>query len=135
MSLPLLAQYFKAWLAIQPLEILLTGAPGEHPINEDFMRGMTSIEAKPARMINMAGQTDIKTLPALIDACDVFVSTDSGPYHMAVALRKPTLCWLMYDEVTAYHEHPRVRCVVNPSESLFIQMIRELTTEKPPNRT
>jgi len=135
MPLPLLARYFKAWLAIQPLEILLTGAPDEHPINEDFMREMTSIEAKPARMINMAGQTDIKTLPALIEACDVFVSTDSGPYHMAVALRKPTLCWLVYAEVTSYHDHPWVRCLVNPSEASFIQMVGELTTGKPSNYT
>lgn len=135
MSLPLLAQYFKAWLAIQPLEIVLTGAPNEHPINEDFIREMTSIEAKPARMINIAGQTDMRTLPALIDACDMFVSTDSGPYHMAVALRKPTLCWLVYAEVTSYHHHPWVRCLVNPTESLFIQMAMEVNTKKPSRHT
>jgi len=89
-----------------------------------------SMGAQPVRMVNMAGQTDIQTLPALIDACDVFVSTDSGPYHMAVALRKPTLCWLTYAEVTAYHEHPWVRCLVNPSEESFIQMVGELSRWK-----
>ena len=74
----------------------------------------------------MAGQTDLFTLPALIDQCDVFVSTDSGPYHMAVALRKPTVCWLTYDEVTSLHTHPWVRCLVNPDEATFMSAVRTL---------
>jgi ADP-heptose:LPS heptosyltransferase len=133
MPLPLLAQYFRSWLALQPLEIVLTGAPDEYQINEDFIREMKFNGDEPTRMVNMAGQTDIRTLPALIDACDVFVSTDSGPYHMAVALRKPTLCWLMYAEVTSYHEHPWVRCLVNPTETLFLKMIGELSKKETSN--
>jgi ADP-heptose:LPS heptosyltransferase len=66
------------------------------------------------------------TLPALIDACDLFVSTDSGPYHMAVALHKPTLCWLIYDEITSYHRHPWVRCLVNPDQAQFTHAVNEL---------
>lgn len=130
MSLPLLAQYFKSWMVTEPLELLLTGAPDEHPINEEFIGEMLAIGARPARMINMAGQTDISVLPALIDLCDLFVSTDSGPYHMAVALRKPTLCWLTYPEVTSYHQHPWVRCLVNPSEDLFMKMVGELSSSQ-----
>ena len=46
----------------------------------------------------------ITGLTGIIDAMDIFISTDSGPYHMAVALRKPTLVLFTYAEVTSFHE-------------------------------
>ncbi|MDB2613750.1 lipopolysaccharide heptosyltransferase II [Chlamydiales bacterium] len=41
------------------------------------------------RVVNLAGKTSIRELLALINACDVFLSNDSGPMHIAAALKVP----------------------------------------------
>lgn len=45
----------------------------------------------PDRVINLAGKTNIRELLALINACTVFLTNDSGPMHIAAALGKPLL--------------------------------------------
>lgn len=90
--------------------LVLAGAPFEKDINEEFLKEYTL----PA--YNLAGYTDILQLPGLIKSCSLFISTDSGPYHMAVALKVPTLAIFVKDFPSAYHKHPWVRCVVLKSE-------------------
>lgn len=41
------------------------------------------------RVLNLAGKTTLRELIALIDQCDVFLTNDSGPMHIAAARRKP----------------------------------------------
>ena len=134
MPMPELAMCFKNWMQRQAMDVVLTGAPNEREINQSFIQALREQGSDVRHVHDLAGQTDMPGLAALIDACDLFVSTDSGPYHMAVALRKPTLCWLTYDEVTSYHRHPWVRCLVQPQWSDFWQGIEELnqwSTTKP----
>jgi ADP-heptose:LPS heptosyltransferase len=128
MPLDQLATHFNAWMQIQPMEVMLTGAPNESEINEAFLQELVKLQMDVSHCHNMAGLTDMQTLPALIEACDVFVTTDSGPYHMAVALKKPTLCWLMHDEKTSYHRHPWVRCLVQPDDVQFSTAVKQLTS-------
>ena len=45
----------------------------------------------PERVINTAGKTNLRQLIALIDACSLFVTNDSGPMHIAAALKKPLI--------------------------------------------
>lgn len=45
----------------------------------------------PARVINLAGQTNVRELMALIKICSVFLTNDSGPMHIADALGTPLL--------------------------------------------
>ncbi len=131
MAMEPLALYFKALQETQAIELVLTGAPDENAINESFIQALQHVDAVPAQIINLAGKTNMQSLPAAIDACDVFVSTDSGPYHMAVALHKPTLCWLTYREVTSWHDHPWVRCLVNPEKEEFLEGVRALIAQVP----
>jgi heptosyltransferase-2 len=42
-----------------------------------------------SRAINLAGRTHIRQLACLIDRCDVLITNDSGPMHMASALATP----------------------------------------------
>ncbi|MDE3045344.1 MAG: lipopolysaccharide heptosyltransferase II [Verrucomicrobiota bacterium] len=43
----------------------------------------------PKQVINLAGMTNVRELLALIQECDVLVTNDSGPMHMAAALKTP----------------------------------------------
>lgn len=43
----------------------------------------------PPRVMNLAGKTSIRQLIALIASCHAFLTNDSGPMHMAAALKVP----------------------------------------------
>lgn len=43
----------------------------------------------PDRVINLAGKTSLRELIALIQACNLFLTNDSGPMHVASALGIP----------------------------------------------
>lgn len=55
------------------------------PLVQEICVGM------PGRVINLAGKTNIRELMALIQACDIFLTNDSGPMHIASALGTPLL--------------------------------------------
>ena len=105
---------------------LLTGAPFEKPINNAFMHTFV-IQTDGAEFIDCSGKTSLSELTGLISLCDVFISSDSGPYHMAVALKKPTIAWFMYDEPAAYHRYDWCKCLVQPSVNQVKQAVKELT--------
>ena len=46
-------------------------------------------QARP-RPVNALG-SGLRTLIGLLDACDVVVSSDTGPYHMCVAMNVPAV--------------------------------------------
>lgn len=53
---------------------------------------VTQIARKfPTRVINLAGQTSLRELIALIKICHVFLTNDSGPMHIADAVGTPLL--------------------------------------------
>jgi heptosyltransferase-2 len=41
--------------------------------------------------INLAGKTSMVELAGLLDTCNLLVSNDTGPAHIAAALGRPTL--------------------------------------------
>lgn len=45
----------------------------------------------PYRVINLAGQTNLRELMALIKICSVVLTNDSGPMHIADSLKTPLL--------------------------------------------
>lgn len=51
----------------------------------------TICQEMPQRVINLAGQTTLRELAALIGACDLFLTNDSGPMHLASALGIPLI--------------------------------------------
>jgi heptosyltransferase II len=66
--------------------IVLIGAPSERDHAERVLRQINS-----PGVINLAGKTSIKQLVGLLDLCDLLVSNDTGPAHIAAALGRPTL--------------------------------------------
>jgi ADP-heptose:LPS heptosyltransferase len=113
-----------------PVTWVLSGAPNEREINEAFIQLYRSRTQFAPLMLDFAGQCSLSGLTGLINACDVFVSTDSGPYHMAVALKVPTLVWFTYAEHCSFHEHAWVRRLIDPSVLEFEEGFEALLTNK-----
>lgn len=63
--------------------ILITGGSGEEEIGRDIASAMRY----PS--LNLAGRTTVRELMAVIERCDLFVTNDSGPMHVAAALGVP----------------------------------------------
>ncbi len=106
--------------------VVLTGAPNEQAINEAFLRIHQSPGSPP--VIDLAGQTSLLELVGAINACELFLSSDSGPFHMAVALGVPTLGIFNWDNWPHYHHDRWVRCRVAPSPAA-LPALREAARE------
>lgn len=59
------------------------GSPAEASVAQDVERMLAG------HCINLAGKTSIRALMAVIAKCDLFVTNDSGPMHIAAAFDKP----------------------------------------------
>ncbi len=65
--------------------ILMTGAPGDRPL-VDAARAAID----PARtVIDLVGDVDLLTLAAILARCEVMVTGDTGPMHVAAAVGTP----------------------------------------------
>jgi heptosyltransferase-2 len=64
--------------------VLLFGSPGERALGEEICRA-----ASRPWMLNLAGRTALDEAIALIGACGLFVTNDSGLMHVAAALDVP----------------------------------------------
>ena len=115
-----LAQCLFAFSKATPHHLLISGADFESPINQAFMQACQQLGMEMSHVMDFSGKTSLPTLAGLIDACDLFISSDSGPYHLSVALRKPTLCWFNSSEPAAYHQEPWVKCLVKPDIDTFV---------------
>ena len=121
-----LAQCFSGLLAVHPANMVLSGAPFEKDVNQAFIGLLKEMHPQDLHIVDAAGETTLSSSSGLIDACDVFVSTDSGPYHMAVALRKPTLVWFTYPEVTSFHNEAWCSRLIQPSTEEFVSTVSKL---------
>jgi lipopolysaccharide heptosyltransferase II len=65
--------------------VILTGAPNEAPLAGDVER----LAGRP--LLNLCGQTSLPELKGLLAECDLVISGDSGPMHIACALGRPVI--------------------------------------------
>lgn len=65
--------------------VLITAGPGEEEKARSVVEGM----AAPA--LSLAGQTTLGSLAAVIRRCDLYISNDTGPAHVAVAVDTPSV--------------------------------------------
>lgn len=65
-------------------QVLLLGSPDEKPLCDQ-------IEKSAPEAINLAGQTNLAQMIALLDRAKLLIANDSGPLHVAVALNKPAV--------------------------------------------
>jgi len=67
----------------EDLFIVYFGDQGTTPLVKEICQGL------PPRVVNLAGLTSIRELACLIKLCDVLLTNDSGPMHIAAALDTP----------------------------------------------
>jgi lipopolysaccharide heptosyltransferase II len=88
-------------IARHGVRIVLTGSANERPISEAIR---TRMRESP---IVLAGETDIDELLAVLARCDLVLSGDSGPLHMAVALGRPAVAMYGPTDPLTYGPSPR----------------------------
>ena len=52
---------------------------------------MQYVEKEELPVYNKLGKTTLREMAALLQACDVVVSCDTGALHMAIALNRPVV--------------------------------------------
>ncbi len=68
--------------------IILFGGPEE----KEFVSGIAAgIKTQQGDVLNMAGSTSLGQLAALIERCDVFITNDTGPMHIAYSVGTPVV--------------------------------------------
>jgi len=80
------AQVADALIEQYGCQILLLPGPGEYHLGWEIKAQMN----RPA-IILRGEEVNLGLLKALIDQCHLFITTDSGPRHIAVALDKPVV--------------------------------------------
>jgi ADP-heptose:LPS heptosyltransferase len=68
------------------INIVLTGSPAESGLTYSLEKSINN-----KRILNLAGKFDICGAAALIDALSVLITPDTGPLHIAAALKTPTI--------------------------------------------
>lgn len=71
--------------------VIVFGSSREVDIADNIVRSLIPEFREPDTFRNLAGQTTLRELVSLIAECDVFLSNDSGPLHIAYAVRTPSV--------------------------------------------
>ncbi len=119
-DLNLLSELIAGLQASHGMRLVLTGAPFERTVNEEFCT--LHRKRSPEPIIDLAGKSSISGLTGIIKACTLFVSSDSGPFHIGVAMRVPTLAIFKWNNREHFHTHPWVRCCVAPDAKELPQL-------------
>jgi ADP-heptose:LPS heptosyltransferase len=110
-----------------PFTLHLSGAEFERQVNADFHTKFSQTLAKHGLSCDVrdwSGQCTLSQLTGLLGASDLVVSSDSGPYHMAVALGIPTVCWFNFDTPASYHQQRGVHALIAPTPEEFVAAAR-----------
>lgn len=92
-------------------QVLIFGSSGEVEIGREIESAMAH------RPIVLSGRTTLLELMALIERCDLFLTNDSGPMHLAAALRRPLIALFgSTDERATGPMSPTARVLHKPVE-------------------
>jgi len=110
-----------------PHRLLLLGAADEKPINAEFLRLFRERAGSSAHIEDLAGTTSLSALTGVLQRADLVLSSDSGPYHMAVAMGRPTLAYFNFANPEHYHRAEHLQILVGASSStLCAELCRSL---------
>jgi heptosyltransferase-2 len=102
---------------------VITGGPDEREIADEI-----SAAAK-GKCLNLAGRTSVRQLMALIKRCNLFISNDSGPMHIAAALNVPLVAIFGPTDHTATSPFSDRALVVRRDADCAPCLLRECPTD------
>ena len=112
-----------------PFVLHLTGANFEKEVNQEFaclyFQRMSAMGLCPV-VHDWAGQCTLNELSGLLGNADLMISSDSGPFHMAIALGVPTLGWFNFPSPASYHRYNDVAVHIMPSPETFSDSVIKL---------
>ncbi|ADU71181.1 glycosyltransferase family 9 protein [Pantoea sp. At-9b] len=73
----------------QDLQIILTGGPGDRSRADSFLQHLP--EKYHLQVSNKVGNTSLPELAQLLNSMDVLLTGDTGPLHIAVTIKTPTV--------------------------------------------
>ncbi|MDB6021244.1 MAG: glycosyl transferase family 9 [Pedosphaera sp.] len=113
-SLPLVSKLAAHLQTVHGLHLVVgLGAPFESKLDQQFLE--LHRQNCNAPVTDLGGKISLLELSGLIKTSSLFVSGDTGPYHMAVALRTPTLAIFNWNCTVAFHHHAWVKCLLATS--------------------
>ena len=127
--IPMLVACMANFYRKNPFTLWLSGADFERDINVDFaeaLRASLKESHLQCEIVDWSGQCSLSQLTGLLASSDLVISTDSGPYHMAVALGVPTLCWFNFETPAALHRQKNVASLILPAPAEFAKAALDL---------
>lgn len=79
------AELVKQMSGVPNLKFILLGSKDEQALAQ------TIADADAARCLNLAGRTTLLEMVELIRACGLVITNDTGPMHVAAAVRRPVI--------------------------------------------
>lgn len=98
-------------------EVVLIGTKKELAYEKFFLNSLSEDEAK--RVTSSIGKTDLKQLMGIIENMDLLVTGDTGPLHLAVALKTKTVSLF----VTANPDH------TGPYQDMELHQVMRVSTD------
>lgn len=98
--------------------IVLIGTPKELAIEREFMAGLTVEEQ--GRVVSNIGKTTLPQLLAVMKNMDVLVTGDTGPLHLAIALKTKTVSLFVTADPLQTGPYQNIEChqvIYVPTES------------------
>jgi heptosyltransferase II len=99
--------------------VVVFGAPNEAAIARAIQSSMRQ------RPVVLAGRTQLSELIAMIACCDLFITNDSGPMHLAAALHVPTVAIFGSTDATATGPMSTTAVILNKSVECSPCLLRE----------
>jgi ADP-heptose:LPS heptosyltransferase len=90
-------------------KIILTGSAEEHAYVDTIYRGI--YENARGNVLNSSGRLTLMELISLIEGCSMMITNDSGPMHIAFALKKHTIALFGPCSPVAYVASPFVNII------------------------
>lgn len=114
---------------VRPFVLYLAGAEFESEVNDAFTVLLVARLGTLGLKLdfrNLAGKGTLAEVTGLLAASDLVVSSDSGLYHIAVALGVPTICWFMMPTPEAHHVRDNVKLLMTPAPRELVEAVEEL---------
>ncbi|MDA0149386.1 glycosyltransferase family 9 protein [Vibrio sp. LaRot3] len=112
---------------IPNIHFYLTGSPNELGLSDSFLSKYSGIN-----VTKVTGSLSLRQLPDFIQSCDLLVTNDTGPLHIAIATKTPTVSMygMTKPNLTGPYQDKHLHSVVVSKEPGDENSIRKITAEQ-----